>query len=251
MNDQDSYHHQDARETASALHRRPIGNAPVASGSWGADFKKHLHGRLTRVMPVYARRDAVDAFDASWSGDDPAGIWNFMQYGPFHELEDMLVRLEHCEKSDDPAYMVFRETGSRKIGGMGSYLSLRPGVGAVEIGHIWFGRDWQRTFFATEALSLMMHQVMDKLAYRRIEWKCNALNLASRRAALRLGFRFEGIFLNHMITKGYSRDTAWYSITDGEWPGVSAAHTRWLAADNFSPQGEQLLSLSTLTSELW
>ena len=104
---------------------------------------------------------------------------------------------------------------------------------------------------ATEVLSLKMRHVLETLGYRRLEWKCNALNAASRAAALRLGFRYEGIFLNHVIVKGRSRDTAWFSLTQEEWPAVREAHARWLAPDNFDAQGGQKCSLSDLTRALW
>ena len=112
-------------------------------------------------------------------------------------------------------------------------MSIVPAHGTIEIGHIWLSPGLQRTPAATEALVLLMRYAMDDLGYRRLEWKCNAANDASRRAALRLGFRFEGVFFNHQVFKGRNRDTAWFSILDEEWPAVRAAYATWLAADNF------------------
>ena len=130
-------------------------------------------------------------------------------------------------------------------------MEIRTAAGVGEIGNIWFGRVWQRDIRATEVLSLMMHHVLETRGYRRLEWKCNALNAGSRSAALRLGFRYEGTFLSHLIVKGRSRDTAWFSLTDEEWPAVRAAHAQWFAPGNFDADGRQKASLSELTRALW
>ena len=133
---------------------------------------------------------------------------------------------------------------------MGSFMEIRQAAGVGEIGNIWFGRAWQRDIRATEVLSMMMHHVLETRGYRRLEWKCNALNAGSRSAALRLGFRYEGLFLNHLIVKGRSRDTAWFSLTDEEWPAVREAHAQWFAPKNFDAGGRQKTSLSELTRAL-
>ena len=126
---------------------------------------------------------------------------------------------------------------------MAQYLDIQPSSGVIEIGYIWFAPEFQRTRGATEALYLLLSHAMDDLGYRRMQWRCNALNAKSRAAARRLGFRFEGIFFNHMIVKGRNRDTAWYSILDHEWPEVSARITAWLADDNFDADGHARTSL--------
>jgi len=118
--------------------------------------------------------------------------------------------------------------------------------GVIEIGHIWFGPQLQRTRAATEALYLMSRYAMDALGYRRMQWRCNSLNLRSRAAARRLGFRFEGIFYNHLIFKGRNRDTAWYSILDNEWPVVRELIEYWLSDDNFDSDGQAQRSLTQL-----
>ena len=130
-------------------------------------------------------------------------------------------------------------------------MRIKPSNGVAGIGNIWFRQSWQQDVRGTEVLSLMMHHVLETCAYRRREWKCNALNTKSRSSALRLGFRYEGIFLNHMIVKGRNRDTAWFSIIQEEWPAVHTAHARWLAPKNFNTKGQQKCSLSELTRELW
>jgi RimJ/RimL family protein N-acetyltransferase len=132
------------------------------------------------------------------------------------------------------------------VEGQTSYLDIQPEQGVIEIGAIWFGLGLRRTRAATEALYLMLRAAMDDLRYRRMQWRCNALNAASRGAARRLGFRFEGVFYNHMITKGLNRDTAWYSILDDEWPEVRSILQAWLAPSNFDESGRAKTSLTEL-----
>ena len=134
--------------------------------------------------------------------------------------------------------------GERPRFGMAAFMRIAPKDGALEIGHIWFAPFLQRTRGASEALMLMLRHAFDDLGYRRVEWKCDALNFSSRQAALRLGFRFEGIFFRHMIVKGRNRDTAWYAMLDEEWPERRAAYDAWLAASNFDEQGRQRCPLS-------
>jgi RimJ/RimL family protein N-acetyltransferase len=128
--------------------------------------------------------------------------------------------------------------------GMVSYLRITPEFGVIEIGHIWFGVPLQRTTAATEAIYLLARHAFDDLGYRRLEWKCNSLNARSRRAAERFGFTFEGVFRQHQVVKGHNRDTAWYAMTDGDWPAVRAGFERWLSAANFDAEGRQLRSLA-------
>jgi RimJ/RimL family protein N-acetyltransferase len=136
-----------------------------------------------------------------------------------------------------------------KACGQTSFLDIQPEHGVIEVGSIWFGLALQRTRSATESMYLMLRYAMDDLGYRRMQWRCNALNAASRAAARRLGFRFEGIFYNHMIFKGRNRDTAWYSILDGEWPKVREIMERWLAPPNFDQDGKAKTSLAALMEE--
>lgn len=138
----------------------------------------------------------------------------------------------------------------RPPAGLASYLRIEPAAGQVEIGGVLLSRCLQRTAAATEAVHLAMAHAFDDLGYRRFEWKCDALNEPSRRAAARLGFRHEGRFAHHLIVKGRNRDTDWFSVTAAEWPGVRAAHRRWLAPENFDAGGRQRTSLSDLTGHL-
>jgi RimJ/RimL family protein N-acetyltransferase len=139
-------------------------------------------------------------------------------------------------------------SGQRPLG-IASYLRITPEFGVIEIGHIWFGRPLQRTTAATEAIYLLARHAFDELGYRRLEWKCNALNAASRRAAERFGFTFEGIFRKHQIVKGRNRDTAWYAITDDEWPTIRFALEAWLADANFDDNGQQQRALGELIGD--
>ena len=132
---------------------------------------------------------------------------------------------------------------------MASYLRIEPEFGVIEIGHIWFGVPLQRTTAATEAIYLLARHAFDDLGYRRLEWKCNALNAASRRAAERFGFTFEGVFRQHMVVKGRNRDTAWYAIVDEDWPAIRSAFQAWLAPENFDSQGIQVRSLGDAIAE--
>ena len=130
-----------------------------------------------------------------------------------------------------------------------SYLRIKPEFGVIEIGHIWLGVPLQRTTAATEAIYLLARQAFDELGYRRLEWKTNALNAASRRAAERFGFTFEGVFRKHQVHKGRNRDTAWYAITDDEWPEIGSAFEAWLAPENFDEHGVQRRPLRALASQ--
>ena len=238
-------------ELASGVGRRPVGAAETALCDWAGFENSVLEGQVAGLEPIDANRDAADLFEAGRYGQDPERIWDYLAYGPFAAVADMRAWLAGCAVSTDPLFVVYRDKTTGKAGGMGSFMEVRANVGVAEIGNIWFGRAWQRDIRATEVLSLMMHHVLETRGYRRLEWKCNALNAGSRSAALRLGFRYEGTFLNHLVVKGRSRDTAWFSITDAEWSAVRAAHERWFAPENFDAEGQQKQSLSALTSALW
>ena len=238
-------------ELASAANRRPVGNKEVPSRHWAGFPGVSLSGARTSLEPVDADRDAAGVFRAATEGEDTDRIFDYMNVGPFSTEAEVHGLLLERQASLDPVFVVYRDNETGRLGGMGSFMEIRPATGVAEIGHIWFGRAWQRGARATEVLSLKMRHVLDTLGYRRLEWKCDALNTASRSAALRLGFRYEGIFLNHMLVKGRSRDTAWFSMTEEEWPAVREAHDRWLAPENFDAGGRQKCALSDLTRALW
>jgi RimJ/RimL family protein N-acetyltransferase len=173
-----------------------------------------------------------------------------MAYGPFESQAVFTAWLDERAASKDPVFYAVIDRAAGAARGMMSYLRIEPEHRVIEIGHIWFAPVLQRTRQATEAIYLMARHAFDDLGYRRLEWKCNALNAASRRAAERFGFTFEGIFRQHMIVKGGNRDTAWYSIIDGEWPIRRAAFEDWLSPENFDSSGRQRRSLSQIRSEL-
>ena len=151
--------------------------------------------------------------------------------------------------SFDTIFYAIRLLDSDRFQGQSSFLDINPQMGVIEIGHIWFGPGLVRTRAATEALYLMIRHAMDDLGYRRMHWRCNSLNEKSRQAARRLGFRFEGVFYNHMIFKGKNRDTAWYSILDDEWPEVREIMENWLDDANFDDDGQARTSLSDKMSQ--
>jgi len=186
--------------------------------------------------------------DALWEttgGLHNAALWDYMGEGPFAERGEMDAVLNMASEKRDPFYFVIVDQKTGKAVGRCSYLNIRPEHGVIEVGNLVFSGALQRTRGATEALYLMARNAFDNLGYRRYEWKCNALNVKSRQAALRTGFVFEGIFRQHMIVKGRNRDTAWFAILDKEWPRVRAALENWLAVENFDEDGRQRRRLSS------
>jgi RimJ/RimL family protein N-acetyltransferase len=197
------------------------------------------HGAVERLQPLRHRAGLWDAV----RGHDK--LWTYMAYGPFADEAAFSDWLETREASVDPYYYTIVDPSGRAAG-LATLMSIRPDMRVVEVGNILLGPSLQRTALATEAQYLLARYAFEALRYRRYEWKCDALNAASRRAALRFGFTFEGIFRDHMIIKGRSRDTAWFSIVEGEWPARKAAFERWLAPENFAADGTQRTRLGEL-----
>jgi RimJ/RimL family protein N-acetyltransferase len=208
-----------------------------------------LRGSHVLVRPVDAASDARPLFAVSHRpGGDPA-IWTYLPDGPYESPEQLGEMLVWAETSRDPLYFTLVRLSDERPLGLASYLRIAPEFGTIEIGHIWFGVSLQRTTAATEAIYLLARHVFDDLGYRRLEWKCNALNAASRRAAERFGFSFEGVFRNHQVIKGRNRDTAWYAIVEEEWPAIRSGFEAWLAPENFDSDGVQKRSLGNLIAE--
>ena len=200
---------------------------------------KTLHGGLVRLEPLDWVAHGNGLF-AAVGGEANADIWRYMPIGPFAHFDDFRRRLDASRAEQQWQTMVIRDAGSSgDVLGMASYMRIREAHGSVEIGCVAFSRRLQRSTLATEALMLMAQHVFDELGYRRYEWKCNDANLASKRAAERFGFTFEGVFRNDMVVKGGSRDTAWYSIIDAEWFAIRKALHAWLSAANFDAAGQQ------------
>jgi RimJ/RimL family protein N-acetyltransferase len=206
-----------------------------------APQKRVLDGSYVRLEPVDVERHAADLFALSQGHD---AIWIYLGYGPFADLAGFRSWLAGCARQSDPHFLVIVDKASGRASGMASFLRIAPADGVIEIGHIWIVPAIQRTRQATEAIFLLMREAFD-LGYRRLEWKCNALNAPSRRAALRFGFTFEGIFRQHMIVKGRNRDTAWFAMMDHEWPAIRAAFESWLAPVNFDASGRERAKLVT------
>ncbi|MSU88266.1 GNAT family N-acetyltransferase [Rhodobacteraceae bacterium 2CG4] len=202
-----------------------------------------LQGASVRLEPLERRHCA--ALHMSWALSP--GIWRFLPYGPFRDAGAYAEWAMAAGAAGDPLFYALDDGAGPA--GVASYLRITPLSGIVEIGHIALSPRLQRSRAATEALSLMIGRAFE-LGYRRVEWKCNAQNHASRRAAQRLGFSFEGVHRQAAIVKGRNRDTAWFSIIDGEWPALRARHAAWLAAGNFDADGRQTRALSALTAPL-
>ena len=201
-----------------------------------------LEGRFCRLEPL-GDHHADDLFDAL-SEDHEGQVFTYMPNGPFDTVEDYRAWVGQAVQPDDPLQFAILVEG--RAVGTASFLRINPEAGSIEVGFITFSPRLQRTIAATEAMFLMMRWAFEA-GYRRYEWKCNALNQPSRRAAQRLGLSYEGTFRLAQIVKSRNRDTAWYAAIDSEWPSLRAAFETWLAVDNFDAQGQQRQSLTTLT----
>ncbi len=227
---------------------RPLGE-PVAWKHVAPPGRAPLRGEHALLRAVEPETDAEPLHAVSHPPGGDLSIWTYMPDGPYERPADLRRMLEFARASEDPLFFTIATLPEERPAGMASYLRIAPEHGSIEIAHIWLGSPLQRTTAATEAIFLLAREAFDGLGYRRLEWKCNALNAASRRAAERFGFRFEGVFRKHQVVKGRNRDTAWYAITDDEWPAVRAGFEAWLAPGNFSGDGRQRRRLGELIAE--
>ena len=230
-------------------YKRRINATPVAPPPALAPARSVLIGRTVRLEPINPACHTVALFRAGHATEAAQQSWEFLPWGPFPTEPAMHAQLRDFAAALDRVYYAICDAATGEALGKATYLDIQPRAGVIEIGGIWFAPDFARSRGATEALFLMLEYAMDDLGYRRMQWRCNALNAASRAAARRLGFRFEGIFYNHMIFKGMNRDTAWYSILDNEWPDIRAILEQWLAPDNFARDGAARTSLSALMGQ--
>ena len=207
-----------------------------------------MQGRSCRVEPLDPDRHAADLFAAN-QADRDGRMWTYLSVGPFAALADYRRWMDASCQADDPLFHAIVDQADGRAVGVASYMRIDRRNGVIEVGHIGYSPRLQRSVPATEAMYLMMRRVFDELGYRRYEWKCDSLNAPSRAAALRLGFTFEGIFRQAVVYKGRSRDTAWFSILDGEWPRLKAAFERWLDPANFDADGRQIRSLAELRDD--
>ena len=207
-----------------------------------------LTGRHVVIRPINPAGDAEALYAASHAPTGDPTIWTYLYDGPYPDLESFRASLQEQATRTDYLFSTVASAEDGKPLGIVSYLSIVPEHGVIEIGNIWFSPELQRTTAATEAIFLLARNAFDELGSRRLEWKCNALNVPSRRAAARFGFEFEGVFLNHRVVKGRNRDTAWFAITDDRWPRVRSAFEAWLSPENFDAHGRQLTRLGDLTA---
>jgi RimJ/RimL family protein N-acetyltransferase len=199
-----------------------------------------LTGRFVTLEPLSAARHAHALWQAVHGHDQ---VWDWLADGPYGSEADLAAALALKETGAAARFFALIQAAAGQAAGYASYMRMDPANGVIEVGNVMFSPALQRTPAATEAMFLMARHIFEDLGYRRYEWKCNALNLPSQRAAKRLGFTFEGIFRQHMIVKSRNRDTAWFAMLDSEWPARKRAFEAWLAEENFDAEGRQIRAL--------
>lgn len=221
-----------------------VGNwqPPNAPDPWQA-----VGGQHVRLEPLSV--DHAEALFAAYTAEGGEENWKYLSYGPFETEARLAEWLREFACGADPVFISIRDLRSANILGVASFLRINPDAGVIEVGHIHYSPALQGTVGATEAMFLMMRWVFQQ-GYRRYEWKCHAMNTASRRAASRLGFSYEGTFYQHTISKGRNRDTAWFAILDWQWSSLEKAFMTWLSHENFDAEGKQKTSLRDLTSRV-
>jgi RimJ/RimL family protein N-acetyltransferase len=197
-----------------------------------------LAGRLTTLVPLDASAHASDLAAAA-AGRDNAALWQYMSDGPYEDLESFRAAIEAKASAPDAVFFAIVDKNTGRATGYASLMRIDAANRVIEVGNVLYTPLLQRTPAGTEAMYLLARYVFEELGYRRYEWKCHWLNDPSRKAAMRLGFTFEGIFRQHFIVKGRNRDTAWFSMLDGEWPERKADFERWLHPGNFDAAGRQ------------
>ena len=230
-------------------YQQPIGPAIDGWVERPAPPRTPMTGRHCMVRPVDVDADARELYGAYASALDGRD-WTYLFVGPFATFESYRDYLTQAAKTNDPLHHTIVDTRTGKAVGTAALMRIEPGHGVIEVGHIAYSPLMQRTPAATEAMYLMMKRAFDELGYRRYEWKCDDKNLRSRAAAERYGFTFEGIFRQAIVYKGRSRDTAWFSIIDREWPAIREGFERWLDRSNFNDQGNQKQKLNDLITAL-
>jgi RimJ/RimL family protein N-acetyltransferase len=224
---------------------QPIG---PALDNWSArprPSRTDMVGRYCRLEPVNVQRHEQELF-ASYMEAPDGRDWTYLFVDRPETPADFSAYLAKLEKSEDPLHFTIVDTEARRAVGTAALMRIEPAHGVIEVGSITFSPRLKKTRAATESMYLMMRRAFDELGYRRYEWKCDSLNAPSRAAAARYGFTYEGIFRQAIVYKGRSRDTAWFSITDVEWPRVRAAFETWLDPANFNADGQQKRRLSDL-----
>jgi RimJ/RimL family protein N-acetyltransferase len=202
-----------------------------------------MNGRFCTVEPLDPERHAAPLFVA-YAYDRDGGMWTYLPRGPYATPAEYHSWADGACRLDDPLTHAIVDRGSGEAVGTAALMRIDPASGVIEVGSITYSPLLQRRPAGTEAMYLLMRRVFDELGYRRYEWKCNALNAPSRAAALRLGFRYEGLFRQAQVTRGRNRDTAWFSVIDSEWPALRDAFERWLDPANFAVDGTQRRTLA-------
>lgn len=204
-----------------------------------------LQGQYSRLEPMVDEHHFDDLWQA-YSADVEGAIWAYLPYGPFADKDAFLKFARATYLGKDPMFHALIDLRSGKALGVASLMRINADHGVIEVGHICYSPAVQRTPMTTEAIYLLGCRIFDELGYRRFEWKCNAANRASMRAAERFGFTFEGTFRQSLVVKGKNRDTAWFSIIDSEWPRLKTAFEAWLDKGNFDENGQQIRPLDAL-----
>lgn len=206
-----------------------------------------LRGRYATLEPLDAARHGADLWDAVRGH---GALWTWLSGNPPASASALMESAELWRQTEHAVLLAILSTETGKAAGWASYMRIGPAHGVIEVGNILFSPVLQRTRAATEAMYLMARHIFEDLGYRRYEWKCNAENAPSRRAALRFGFTFEGIFRQHMVVKGYNRDTAWFAMLDHEWPARKQAFETWLQPENFDDDGQQRRTLAEIAQTI-
>ena len=229
-------------------HGQAIGDPVPGWRAPGHPPKQSICGTYCRLEPLDPARHAEELFGANAA--DPGGKnWTYLPYGPFPDPDEYREWLDSVAAGDDPQFYAIIDQRDGQAAGLASYLRITPATGSIEVGHLHFSERLKHTAAATEAMYLMMAHAFD-LGYRRYEWKCDALNAGSCRAAERLGLSYEGTFRQHTVYKGRNRDTAWFAAVDADWPALREAFVGWLEPGNFDPDGIQRRSLGEFTRPL-
>lgn len=226
-------------------HGQPIG--PALPEWKGAAHPGHgsMTGKYASLEALNSEAHTEDLFHA-YRKDESGAIWTYNFIGPFEHKEDLQAWIEKNQNVDEQPYFAIIDQTTGKASGIASFMRIQSEHGVIEIGGITFSPCLQRTRASTEAIYLMMRRALGELGYRRLEWKCDALNVPSRTAALRFGYNYDGLFKQAVTYKGRNRDTTWYSLLDCNWPSVGRAFRTWLAADNFDEMGQQKRKLADL-----
>ena len=230
-----------SNEIAMPQSSLPVGNIVQPIAHVDLPQRTDYTGKFITLSPVDPKADVTELYACSHGSDIKEQLWTYMSYGPFDNRHSMEDWLEEGAASEDPLFFTVHHHETKQRIGMVSFLNIASEMRRLELGHLWYSPNSQRSNVNTEAIYLMLCEAFDRLKYRRVEWKCDSLNDKSRSAALRLGFKFEGIFRQHMIIKGRNRDTAWYSMLDGEWAAIKKNMETWLYQNP-----DQQLSLTAL-----